>query len=667
MRSITYEEYFDKVYGCMIGKCVAGTAGAPYEGMKQRLNLRFSAEEADTTLPNDDLDLQVLWLEILERKGIYVTSDDLADIFLERCPYSPGEYAVFKKNYKRNIHPPMSGTYNNPYYLEGMGCPIRSEIWACISPGNMMLASELAAIDGVIDHGGNSVYAECFLAALEAEAFFNNDIRDLIEKSLLLIPETSKMYTLINDVSDWCEKFRDWETVREKIIHYYGHPDCTNVFQNMGFLLTALLKGEMDFIKTMEIAVNCGYDTDCTGATAGAVIGLILGAGKLNNLYGFSDQTYTLGVTASRRSDKISDLAEDICRVGVHFSHKGKNNVPVKNNILQPLIPDEEVPPAISISVQYRGEPVISPDKNGEVELVITNHTSDVIKGFLNIQSKTLTPSLPDIAALPENHPQGMNHNAPLNIQCLNISLKAKEIFKLPVRFQIDTDSHRICDGNRVDVMFRGNIESRFTFGFASAVPWLVYGPYWENNKTIHNLNVTQSYMEQFQGNTIDEKINNIRDYQISAFVDEQNNHHDLKSLSLGNKNNGYELVYTYSDLIRMSNVIGYQGPCCVYLTRSFFSANERECRLDIGCSDDFSMWMNGEKIAEKRGVSWWTGENIHIHKVHIKEGANHIAVRLGRHSADSCFNIHFLEDEQAALGLLSFPQHIVDFEYIKP
>ena len=49
------------------------------------------------------------------------------------------------------------------------------------------------------------------------------------------------------------------------------------------------------------------------------------------------------------------------------------------------------------------------------------------------------------------------------------------------------------------------------------------------------------------------------------------------------------------------------------------------------------------------------------------KEGANHIAVRLGRHSADSCFNIHFLEDEQAALGLLSFPQHIVDFEYIKP
>ena len=48
MCSITYEEYFDKVYGCMIGKCVAGTAGAPYEGMKQRLNLSFSAEEADT-------------------------------------------------------------------------------------------------------------------------------------------------------------------------------------------------------------------------------------------------------------------------------------------------------------------------------------------------------------------------------------------------------------------------------------------------------------------------------------------------------------------------------------------------------------------------------------------------------------------------------------------
>lgn len=108
MRKIAYKDYFDKVYGCMIGKCVSGTAGAPYEGMKQHLNLHFTAEEADTTLPNDDLDLQVLWLEVLEKKGICVTSDDLAEIFLERCPYCPGEYAVFKKNYRRHIHPPRS-------------------------------------------------------------------------------------------------------------------------------------------------------------------------------------------------------------------------------------------------------------------------------------------------------------------------------------------------------------------------------------------------------------------------------------------------------------------------------------------------------------------------------------------------------------------------------
>ena len=120
MRSITYEEYFDKVYGCMIGKCVAGTAGAPYEGMKQRLNLRFSAEEADTTLPNDDLDLQVLWLEILERKGIYVTSDDLADIFLERCPYSfTRRIRCFsKRTIKETFIRQCQVLVDNPYYFQ---------------------------------------------------------------------------------------------------------------------------------------------------------------------------------------------------------------------------------------------------------------------------------------------------------------------------------------------------------------------------------------------------------------------------------------------------------------------------------------------------------------------------------------------------------------------
>ena len=38
---LDYTRYLDKVYGCWLGKCIVGTVGAPYEGMKQLLHLEF--------------------------------------------------------------------------------------------------------------------------------------------------------------------------------------------------------------------------------------------------------------------------------------------------------------------------------------------------------------------------------------------------------------------------------------------------------------------------------------------------------------------------------------------------------------------------------------------------------------------------------------------------
>ena len=44
MKTLTYKEYFKKVYGCLIGKTVIGTLGAPFEGIKMPLELQFSEE-----------------------------------------------------------------------------------------------------------------------------------------------------------------------------------------------------------------------------------------------------------------------------------------------------------------------------------------------------------------------------------------------------------------------------------------------------------------------------------------------------------------------------------------------------------------------------------------------------------------------------------------------
>jgi hypothetical protein len=46
---------------------------------------------------------------------------------------------------------------------------------------------------------------------------------------------------------------------------------------NVGFVVIGLLYGEGDFKKSMIYTINCGDDTDCTGATVGATLGILGG------------------------------------------------------------------------------------------------------------------------------------------------------------------------------------------------------------------------------------------------------------------------------------------------------------------------------------------------------------------------------------------------------
>ena len=315
MRKIEYEEFLDKVHGCWYGKCLGGAAGAPVEGIKKIIEIDDFTEIYNPDIPNDDLDLQLLWLDVLENKGTIINSCDLADAWVEKCWYPFSEYGYFLKNYMRGIKPPYSGIINNSFFREGMGCPIRSEIWGVISVGNPKLAAEYAYMDAILDHADNSVWAEQFLAAAEAEAFFESDIPTLINKAMVFIPEDSKLKRAFSAVIKMYNCGSDWKDVRQVILERYSHPDFTNVVQNLAFVLIALLYGGGDMRETINIALKCGYDTDCTCASAASIIGIIQGYNALSDTKNLINDYYVCGVDVVRPSDSIKQLAEDTVKI----------------------------------------------------------------------------------------------------------------------------------------------------------------------------------------------------------------------------------------------------------------------------------------------------------------------------------------------------------------
>lgn len=319
MLNLNYDVFLDKVYGCWYGKCLGGAAGAPLEGIKKLIDIDDFTEVFNPDLPNDDLDLQLLWIDVLENKGYNITSCDLADAWIEKCWYPFSEYGYFIKNYMRGIKPPYSGIINNRFFKEGMGCPIRSEIWGILCAGNPKRAIEYAYIDACLDHADNSVYAEQYLAAVEAMAFYESDILTLVKKGMAYIPKSSKLYEVFQYVIDGYESKKTWTEVRKNVLNKYGHPDFTNVFQNLAFVIIALLYGKGDMRETINIALRCGFDTDCTCASAASVVGIVKGYKALGDLGTLINDYFVCGIDVHRKSDSIYELAKDTVKLALEM------------------------------------------------------------------------------------------------------------------------------------------------------------------------------------------------------------------------------------------------------------------------------------------------------------------------------------------------------------
>lgn len=339
---LSLKEYRSSVLGCWMGKSIGGTLGAPMEWKRQVNNVTFYTQETDgNPLPNDDLDLQLVWLRALEEKGIDINSVTLGEYWLYYITPHWAEYGNAKANMKSGLYPPYSGTENNPY-KDSCGAFIRSEIWACISPGCPEVAVKYACEDAMVDHGsGEGTYAEIFCAALESAAFLVKDLNMLINIGLSYIPDDCGIALAVRFVVDAYHAGTPYLEVRDSLLaryraQYMGYAGISREDRdkgfadgplgwdapvNIGYIIIGLLYGEGDFEKSLCMTVNCGEDTDCTAATIGSIYGIIHGIEAIPQKWikpiGRSIKTMclNLGELQGQLPSDIDELAKRVERV----------------------------------------------------------------------------------------------------------------------------------------------------------------------------------------------------------------------------------------------------------------------------------------------------------------------------------------------------------------
>jgi ADP-ribosylglycohydrolase len=409
MTHIPYDAYRAKVFGCWLGKSIGGTLGGPWEGRTPPRELTYYDPVPTAILENDDLDLQLVWLAHLRESGFPITGTVFARAWPENIQAWPDEYGVCIRNLAHGLRPPLSGAYDNGF-TAGMGAAIRTELWACLAPGDAALARRLAREDARSDHAGEGVYAAEFLATIESLAFVESDRERLIDAGLQAIPAPSRVAQTVRFVQEEWAQQPNRAAVFERLNQVHGQQNFTDVAINLAIVVLGWYAGGGDFGRSILAAVNCGYDADCTCATLGAILGLIapqsIGEewkkpiGEKVAIGG-----YITGIAAPATLADLTDITGDLAQKALAFYRSpvrltqaptprtaGVERYPAgAARVLRMLpVPDSASVLAdypLHIRLDYPDAVRVAPGQPGRFCLVATNPTSQAIETTITLRA----------------------------------------------------------------------------------------------------------------------------------------------------------------------------------------------------------------------------------------------------------------------------------------
>lgn len=344
----TRERLKDKIHGAWLGRICGCLLGKPIEGIRtkelnvlldasgnrplhrylaekditpdlcNRLSFRLMGKTYADAIPcapvDDDTNYTVLAWLLINKYGRNFTPYDVSRLWQDRQSknaYCTAERVAYR-NFIDGYQPPYSAEYKNPY-REWIGAQIRGDYFGYINPGDPEIAAEMAWRDACISHTKNGIYGEMFVSSMIASAAVETDLEHIVESGLAQIPEKSRLAESIRDI---LSQFRSdmsqadcFRRIHEKYDEYDPHDWC-HVIPNAMIVTASLLYGNGNFGKSICMAVETGFDTDCNGATVGSILGMRNGKDSIGQQWStpLNNQLETSVFGVGRVS--ISDMAE---------------------------------------------------------------------------------------------------------------------------------------------------------------------------------------------------------------------------------------------------------------------------------------------------------------------------------------------------------------------
>lgn len=293
-------DYKNKIYAGWLGKIIgvrhgSNTEGWFYDDIKNTFGeITYFPFTYKNFAADDDINGPLFFMRALEDYNFDkdITAVQLGNTFLNYIADGKGfmwwggygvstEHTAYN-NLKSGIFAPLSGSIklNGETIAQQIGGQIFSDCWGFIFPNEPYKAAEFAGKMASVTHDGDGVYGGMFISAAVSAAFESNNVSDIINTALTVIPCDSGYANIVKIVIEFYRKNpTNWRECFLFIKENYGydkHRGACHIIPNAAVVVLSLLYGEGNFSKAINICNMCGWDTDCNIGNLGAIMGVMV-------------------------------------------------------------------------------------------------------------------------------------------------------------------------------------------------------------------------------------------------------------------------------------------------------------------------------------------------------------------------------------------------------
>lgn len=375
---IPADEFEDRIRGGLLGQIIGNLNGLPHEA--KYIHEPGSVTDFRPHLPegartDDDTDLEWVYVTEIERtRELQLPPERIVRLWQRHINdgiWCANRYA--RDLMELGLEPPATGhRLLNPWAEFNISGQFLCESFGLMAPAMPQTAARLAThyTSAAID--GEPAQVARLFASMIALAFVESDLQQLLDNGLRAVDPECEIAAIVTETRRICaEHPDDWRAARRVFKNRWQRHDGAirdwNGYElNTACTIAALEYGRGDFIETLQLACNFGWDCDNNAATAATILGVIRGRRWMNAQGWEIADAYRNTTRPGMPNDETITRFEDrvIACARLAIEQQGGREAMADGRAVLQIIPEM---PVSSASAEERHDPSLRVELDGSM------------------------------------------------------------------------------------------------------------------------------------------------------------------------------------------------------------------------------------------------------------------------------------------------------------